>query len=268
MLPDSNDDKGSLQGRRGLPSKGEASSRGVMTLAGGGKGGGGKGGKGGGSIQITGDSGKPVSFDLAGGVTMTTDIGGTGTPIETRTEMGGTGTPMETRTDIGGTGTPLVTRAEMGGTGTPLATSVSIAVPDPIRTDSTNRTELAVPEPIRTASDMRLDVKPVVLDLCLTAGIGKVPRLSITRPYEHHLSLRAFGLELFGLDLHGQHRMVVDDLPPRPAVVWGKVSAERETWAARGPTRPAGPLTGFPGMPGDERDGPPSAGGLRIRLDD
>lgn len=206
--------------------------------------GGGKGGSTSGQISIVGDETKPVSFDLAGGITSTTDIGGTGTPIETRTEMGGTGTP--------------------------LAASVSIAIPDPIQTDSQSKTEFAVTQPIETSSDMRLDVKPVVVDLCLTAGIGKIPRISITRPYDHHVSLRVLGMEIFGLDLHGQNRMVVDDLPPRPATVWGGVSATRDADGARAQHRPGPPGLGSSGEPSGRTPGHPAAAGngLRIRLGD
>jgi hypothetical protein len=205
-------------------------------------GGGGKG-KLGGDIKITGDEGAPISFDLAGGLTTTTEQGGTGTPLQTRSEMGGTGTPLQA--------------------------GISIAVPDPVRAEMTSRSELAVTEPIRTASDVALDVKPMVVDLCVTAGIGNIPRLCITRPYDHHLSVRALGVELFGIDLTGRRRMIVSDVPTRAAEVWGQVTSEPDG-ARRGSTYLTEPLAGelTESWAPSRRRPPMAGGGLRLTLGD
>ncbi|MBM7808040.1 hypothetical protein JOD57_003877 [Geodermatophilus bullaregiensis] len=221
-------------------------------------GGGGKG-KLGGDIKITGDEGAPVSFDLAGGLTTTTELGGTDRPLQTRSEMGGTGTPLETGVSIA---VPEPIRTE-------LTSRSEVAVTEPIRTELTSRSEVAITEPVRTSSDVALDVKPMVVDLCVTAGIGNVPRLCITRPYDHHLSVRALGVELFGIDLIGRRRMIVTDVPARAAEVWGRVTAEPE----RADRRSAGLTEPLAGEPAEGRS--PwgyrpriAGGGLRLSLGD
>jgi hypothetical protein len=160
-------------------------------------------GKGGGDISITGDAGKPVTVDLAADLT----------------------------TVIGGGDKPLAMDTTIGGGERPLATDMTLHTPDTLRSDSTSTmtttstlnstSDMAITQPIVTDSDMRVDVKPLVVDMCFTANIGKIPRLCIKRPYDHHLSLRVMGMELIGLDLHGQRSMIIDDLPKRPDVVWG-----------------------------------------------
>jgi hypothetical protein len=113
----------------------------------------------------------------------------------------------------------------IGGGDRPLATEVTLHLPDPVRTDSKadlrSASEIAITRPIETRSDMRLDVQPVVVDLCLTANIGKIPRLAIRRPYDHHLRLRVLGVEVLCLDLTGQGNFLIEDLPRRPDVAWG-----------------------------------------------
>lgn len=160
-------------------------------------------GKGGGDISITGDAGKPVTVDLAADMTAV----------------------------IGGGDKPIAMDTTIGGGERPLATDMTLHTPDTLRSDSTSTmtttstlnstSEMAITKPIVTNSDMRMDIKPVVVDMCFTANIGKIPRLCIKRPYDHHLSLRVMGMELIGLDLHGQRSTIIDDLPKRPDVVWG-----------------------------------------------
>jgi hypothetical protein len=172
--------------------------------------GGGKGGKAGGTFEIVGDANKPVTTDMAMDVDMSTTIGGGERPVR-----------MET-----------VTETRMGGTDRPLATDMTVRTPDVMRTETTAdmrtssqlSTELAITRPIETRSDMNVDVKPLVVDLAFTANIGKIPRLCIRRPYEHHLRLTVLGVEVLALDRCGEKSTVVTDVPKAPTVVWGGTS--------------------------------------------
>lgn len=178
--------------------------------------GGGKG-KGGGTIKVVGASDEPVTIDVSADVDTETRIGGGERPVR-----------MET----------LATTV-LGGGERPLATDMTLRTPDVLRTTSTSTTEMrsvsemAITQPIQTVSDMRMDVQPVVVDLCLTAGIGKIPRLHVRRPYEHHIGLTVLGVKVLSLDLCGERTMIVDDLPRRTSVAWG---GEEHHFPPRTPT--------------------------------
>jgi hypothetical protein len=196
--------------------------------------GGGKGKGTNASISITGDANKPVALDVAADLDLSTTIGGGERPVR-----------MENASDT-----------TIGGGERPLATDMTMRTPDTFRTDMRTASEFAITRPIETNSDMHLDVEPVVVDLCFTANIGKVPRLCIRRPYEHHLSLRVFGMELLGLDLTGERNMIIDDLPKRADVAWGgekRQHHDRSSYAE-------------PTIVADIPHVPPAGGGLHIRL--
>jgi hypothetical protein len=141
-----------------------------------------------------------------------------------------------------------------------IGVSAELSVPKPLQTKSdlvaqaTTRSEVAVTQPIVT--DMRaaasIDVKPV--DLCLTFGIGRLPRARICRPVERHLGLTLFGIELFGLSWSGYSELVFADLAPRPHLeLGGQGSMQRH---AKEPRRRPSAVSR------------PSRSGLRIRLGD
>jgi hypothetical protein len=48
----------------------------------------------------------------------------------------------------------------------------------------------------------------------------KLPQGQISQPYNVHFGLTWFGLEFFGFNLGGESRMVLQDLPKKPAVEW------------------------------------------------
>ena len=77
----------------------------------------------------------------------------------------------------------------------PIDTRMTISVPDTIRTDQSQRSELAITEPIVTqmSTDLDVDVKPLVIDLCLTLGIKDPPRFRVSRPYDKHIGMSLFG---------------------------------------------------------------------------
>ena len=101
-----------------------------------------------------------------------------------------------------------------------------------------------------TDSNLTLDLKPAVVDLCLTANIGKVPNLRVNLPYQHHVAFTWFGTEIWGLTFSGQQDIVTQELKQQPKVVWG------------------GSRTTPPGGAGERRSPSREVGGLRVRLGD
>jgi hypothetical protein len=98
----------------------------------------------------------------------------------------------------------------------PIDTRMTISVPDTIRTDQKQRSELAITEPIVThmSTDLDVDMKPVVVDLCLTLGIKDPPRFRVSRPYDKHVGMSLFGREIVGFDWCGTSDFIVDDVRP------------------------------------------------------
>jgi hypothetical protein len=127
--------------------------------------------------------------------------------------------------------------------------NVELAIPDPIVTESTanittastmglttdNRLELVLPQPlqietksdlnsdskIQTQSGIALDVRPLTLDMCINLEFGRLPPTCIRQPYNHHFGLTLFGIEMLGFNLVGESRIVIEDVPDQPHVVWG-----------------------------------------------
>jgi len=137
----------------------------------------------------------------------------------------------------------------------PIRAEVSVA---PLRTEMDTVSRLAITEPIRT--EMQMDVKPVVLDLCINLGINKLPRTNIKRPYHHCLAVSVLGTELASVSLRGHRDIIVDEPDIRPAVAWGSDGA------VRNPRPPAQHRADPPEPKVVGPDGP--HGGLRIRLGD
>jgi hypothetical protein len=130
----------------------------------------------------------------------------------------------------------------------------------PIKADLGTNTHLAIEplklelrtDPIQTQSALSLDLKPAVIDLCLTANIGKVPNVCIRQPYHHHFGFTMFGMEVWGFTVSGQQDTVVEELERQPKVAWGGAAA---TWP---PRKPATAPAEAPSR---------TTGGLRVRLE-
>jgi hypothetical protein len=132
-----------------------------------------------------------------------------------------------------------------------IGTSFELNVPEPVRTEATNelrvpdpiRTELAITEPIVTdstsknSSQLELDVKPLVVDLCLDLQIGKLPPTCIRQPYQHHFGLTFMGMELFGFTYHGESKVIIEDHETGPKVAWGGAEAQPERRSRRKPRK-------------------------------
>jgi hypothetical protein len=105
----------------------------------------------------------------------------------------------------------------------------TIAVPETIKSDT--KFAFLVPEPIRTdaKADGKLDVnlksgldlQPVVLDQCLRLSLGPLPSTHICLPNRQHVGLTLFGVELFGLTVEGETKIVVGDPQRQTHIVHG-----------------------------------------------
>lgn len=122
----------------------------------------------------------------------------------------------------------------------PITTNVTstLLVPDPIRNDIATKSEMD----LRSSSDlsldirpldMTLDVKPIVLDLCYTVNIGKIPEVCVRSPYRHHVGLTLFGAEVLGMTFEGQQDMVVEEVTHGPVVVDGHEVSDRTSGVGR-----------------------------------
>lgn len=121
-----------------------------------------------------------------------------------------------------------------------IGVSAEVAVPKPIEmknnvvADARMRNELAVTQPIVTEvnASASIDVKPV--DVCLTLGIGKLPRGRICRPVERHFGMTLFGIEVFGFNWSGYSELIFAGLEPRPHLeLGGPASVHRHEAAPR-----------------------------------
>lgn len=116
---------------------------------------------------------------------------------------------------------------------TPLKTESKqeLILPQPFKTES--KQELILPQPFKTESKidttsditsdsknaMSIDLKPVALDVCLKTS-SELPQGQICQPFSFHLGVTWFGMETFGLNFGGESRIVMQDLPKKPAIDW------------------------------------------------
>jgi hypothetical protein len=104
-----------------------------------------------------------------------------------------------------------------------------LVLPQPLKSES--RTELSIPEPIRTEgkNEMALDIRPLVMDMCVNINMGPMPETCIRQPYNHHFGLTLFGLEIMGFNISGESQIIIQDLPKQPQVAWGGQAASTVT---------------------------------------
>jgi hypothetical protein len=131
-----------------------------------------------------------------------------------------------------------------------IETSSTIDV-KPLEADIDNTTKLSV-DPLNSDSSITVDLKPAVVDLCLTMNMGKLPNVCVRQPYHHHVGITLFGAELWGITVSGEQQTVMEELDRSPKVAWGGTTTAWPPDKAEG-SRPAQPATR-------------QAGGLRIQL--
>ncbi len=132
----------------------------------------------------------------------------------------------------------------------------TLLVPDPIQTESS--LTFTIPEPIRTDSRAEIDLQPIAVDQCLRLSLGPLPATRICLPNRQHLGLTVFGVEVFGLTLEGEAKVLVGE-PHRQAQVIGTGERHDQFDHRQFDHRQ------FDHRRFDHRDDPGS-GGLRIRL--
>jgi hypothetical protein len=120
----------------------------------------------------------------------------------------------------------------------------------PLKADVGTTSQLKI-EPLTTDSNLSVDLKPAVVDLCLTLNVGKLPNVCIKQPYHHHIGFTLWGTEVWGYTFSGEQETVIQEQHPQPHVALG---AGRGGWSAHPALRRA------PEPPTRE------TGGLRIRL--
>ena len=99
----------------------------------------------------------------------------------------------------------------------PLQLREELVFPDPIKTDSTITTHSDASSDSKNA--LSVDLKPIALDVCATTST-KLPHGEILQPFNVHFGLTWFGVEFFGFNFGGESRVVLRDLPRKPAVDW------------------------------------------------
>jgi hypothetical protein len=123
-----------------------------------------------------------------------------------------------------------------------------LVLPQPFKTES--RQELVLPQPLKTETDLdtnstlSVDLKPVALDVCMTSST-KLPQGQISQPFNVHFGLTWFGMEFFGFNFGGESRMVLQDLPKKPAVEW-PAQQNAAPYASSAPYRDDHPPMGQP----------------------
>ena len=121
-----------------------------------------------------------------------------------------------------------------------------LVISQPIKLES--KGELVIPQPIRLEGSAEVDIKPLVLDQCLNIRLGPLPPTCIRLPYQQHVGLTVFGVEIIGFNFAGESQVLVGDPPSKPHIAWGGEQA-----LSPAPTAPIS-------TPAE------SVGGLRIRL--
>ena len=84
-----------------------------------------------------------------------------------------------------------------------------------VDSNSTSKTQLTI-DPLKTDSSLAVDLKPAIVDLCLTLNSGKSPNLCIRQPYRHRIGFTLYGVEVFGFSFSGEQETIISELSPRP----------------------------------------------------
>jgi hypothetical protein len=177
-----------------------------------------------------------IKAKLEGGAPLALKLEG-GTPVALKLE-GGTPVKLENVYDV----KPI----EVKPLKADLGTNTHLTI-DPLKL------ELA---PLESDHSISVDLKPAVIDLCLTMNLGKLPNVCIRQPYHHHVGFSLFGTEVWGYTFSGQQETVIEELDRQPQVAWRGALA---TWP---PNRPPHSASAAPEPPSPSRQ----AGGLRVRL--
>jgi len=157
-----------------------------------------------------------------------------------------------------------------------IKADVKLELPQPFKTEGTNAVDLKADvkanvdsnsnstthlsiDPLKTDSSLAVDLKPAVVDLCLTLNVGKVPSLCIRQPYRHRIGFTLYGVEVFGFSFSGEQETVISELGPRPQTL----PRAEAPW----PPERVHHVHGHGGHHEHREPGMASGAGLRIRLE-
>jgi hypothetical protein len=113
----------------------------------------------------------------------------------------------------------------------PIDVNSTIAVPDPIVTQSSSNSDADIDlkvEPLSVSSDSKseidsrseIDLKPVAVDSCTTIKLAPLPPTCIEQPYSQHVGFTFMGVELFGFHTSGRYDAFLNK--PSPPAAHGK----------------------------------------------
>lgn len=88
----------------------------------------------------------------------------------------------------------------------PLKTETTSALKvEPLKADLGTTSHVQI-DPLTTNSSLSVDLKPAVVDLCLTLNVGKLPNVCIKQPYHHHIGFTLWGTEVWDTPSPGSRR--------------------------------------------------------------
>lgn len=118
-----------------------------------------------------------------------------------------------------------------------LKADLTLHTPDTLKTDATNTYDIKPLKsdhsfdikplksdytydikPLQVDDNIKVDLRPVTLDLCMTANVGKIPDLCVRQPYRHRIAFSLYGMEVWGFTLSGEQETVVQEMDRRPHV--------------------------------------------------
>jgi hypothetical protein len=107
----------------------------------------------------------------------------------------------------------------------PIDVNSTIAVPDPIVTQSSSNSDADIDlkvEPLSVSSDSKseidsrseIDLKPVAVDSCTTIKLAPLPPSHMEQPYSQHFGFTFMGVELFGFSTSGRYETFLNNPSP------------------------------------------------------
>ena len=133
-----------------------------------------------------------------------------------------------------------------------LKADLTLHTPDTFKTDATNTYDIKPLKsdytydikPLQVDDNIKVDLKPVTLDLCMTANVGKVPDLCVRQPYRHRIGFSLYGMEVWGFTISGEQETVIQEMDRRPQVAvagapgWPPTREELRHESHHEPTKP------------------------------
>lgn len=130
------------------------------------------------------------------------------------------------RSDVSGDVSSTVTLA----TADQLDSKLTLNTEDPLESDLTVRT----PEGKAFESSVKLDIAPVLSDVCARVTFGPVPKTRIHQPYCHRIGFSLFGLELASVEMRGHLESIVE---PAAETKWIRDGQPARPTEEHGPVR-------------------------------